>query len=128
LLKKFLSSIVAGSTMFFIAACYGPPMGFGSAAMWTIKAKTSGNKPIPGLRVSILEYVPNYATPDTILIEYTDSTGTFSQRINTYHANEAVNYAALIRDVDGSLNEGAFRDTVIQKPGSDSSTVIMNLQ
>jgi hypothetical protein len=103
-------------------------MGFGSGAMWTIKAKTSGSKPIRGLRVSVLEYVPNYPTPDTILTEFTDSMGIFSQRINTYHANETVNYAALIRDIDGDLNEGAFRDTLIPKPGNDSSTVIMNLQ
>jgi hypothetical protein len=128
ILKKVLSSLVAGSTMFVIAACYGPPAGYGSAGMWTIKAKTSGNKPVPGLRVSILEYVLNYTKPDTILTEYTDTAGIFSQWITTYHHNETVNYAALIQDIDGSLNEGAFRDTLIPKTDSDSSTVILNPQ
>jgi hypothetical protein len=125
IIKNFLSYILAGSTMFFIAACYGVLTSYRTDGWWKITAKTSDNKPISGLRLSILEYVLNNPTPDTLMTEYTDSAGIFDQPLETGHKYETVNYAALIRDVDDTLNQGAFRDTLIPKTG-DSLTVILN--
>jgi hypothetical protein len=127
LLKNFLSYIIAGSTMFVIAACYGVASMYRNDGWWKITVKTSDNKPISGLRVSILEYVLNSPRPDTLMTEYTDSTGTFCQPLETNHKYDTVNYAALIQDMDSSLNEGAFRDTLIPKAG-DSITVVLNRQ
>lgn len=127
ILKNFLSYIIAGSTMFVIAACYGPLVNYRNDGWWKITAKTSDNKPVLGLRVSILEYVLNAAGPDTLMTEYTDSAGIFCQPLETNHKYETVNYAALIQDIDGSANEGSFRDTLFPKTG-DSITVILNKQ
>jgi hypothetical protein len=127
ILKKVLSSLVAGSTMFVIAACYGPLVNYRNDGWWKITVKTSENKPVSGLRVSILEYVLNSAGPDTLMTEYTDSAGIFCQPLETNHKYETVNYAALIQDIDSLANEGAFRDTLVPKT-SDSLTVILNRQ
>lgn len=125
ILKNFLSYIIAGSTMFVIAACYGVMSAYRTDGWWKITAKTSDNKPISGLRVSILEYVLNNPTPDTLMTDFTDSSGIFYQRLETSHKYETVNYTAFIQDIDSLANEGAFRDTLIPKI-SDSLTVILN--
>ena len=124
IIKKILSYLLAGSTMFFIAACYGVLSSYRNDGWWKITAKSSDNKPVSGLRVSILEYVLNNPTPDTLMTEYTDSTGVFNQPLETSHKDETVNYAALIQDVDDSLNQGAFRDTLVPKTSAEIIVIL----
>jgi hypothetical protein len=126
--KKILTAAIAGSTSFFIAACYGSPYNYGFIGNWNIRVKTSDNKPIQGLKVSILEYVVGVAQPDTLDSLTTDSTGTVWAQLEAYHRDQDYHHAALIRDVDGDMNNGEFRDTLIAKRDSTETTVILNRQ
>jgi hypothetical protein len=126
--KKLLTAALAGGISLVIAACYGTPYNYAFVGTWTIHVKSKTNVPIPGLKVSILEYVVGYAAPDSENVVYTDSNGIAFTQLETYHSGEDYHHAALIQDIDSLQNGGAFRDTLIAKNAPDSSTVILNPQ
>jgi hypothetical protein len=126
--KKFLYILITGSTSVFIACCYGPPVGWANLGHWTIKTKNKDNKPIYGLEITVLQYVGETVTPDTLDTQITDSTGTSTFSLETYNKNAAHRHEAAIRDIDGADNGGQFADTLITKSTSDESTVVLKIQ
>ncbi len=124
--KKILYFLVTGSTSVFIAACYGMPVGFGSLGTWTIRTEDGENQPIEGLEVTVLQFVGNSPTADTLDRRETDSTGTALFNLTTYDQDASHIHQALIRDIDGDANGGTFNDTLVTKEESDQSTIEMH--
>lgn len=126
--KKVLYLLITGSTSIFIAACYGMPVGFGDLGTWTIRTKNKDNQPIEGLDVSVLQFVGNAQTADTLDVQKTDSTGTVMVYLTTYDKDASHRHEAIIRDTDENENGGLFRDTLITKGLSEESVIQMKIK
>jgi hypothetical protein len=123
--KKLLYLLITGSTTVFIAACYGMMAGMGDIRAWTIRTQNGNNEPIPGLEVTILEFGGNSDTPDTLVVQQTDSTGTVSLPLYHSESDTSIKHEAFIRDIDSIENGGIFQDTIITKGDSDVTIISM---
>jgi hypothetical protein len=123
--KKLLYLLITGSTSVFIAACYGMTAGIGDIRTWTIRTQNGNNEPIPGLEVTVLEFGGNSDTPDTIVVQQTDPTGTVSLPLYCSESDTSIRHEALIHDIDSIENGGIFQDTIITKGNSDVTIISM---
>jgi hypothetical protein len=126
--KKVIYFLVTGSTSVFIAACYGMPVGYGNLGKWVILLKNNENRPIQGLKVTVVQYRSDADFPDTLDASLSDSTGTSCHFLTTYNKKASHRHEAIIQDIDSIQNNGFFKDTIIVKTGSEESTVIMQPQ
>ncbi len=123
--KKLLYLLVTGSTSVFIAACYGMPAEFVSLGSWTIKVRNEDNEPIRGLEVIVLQYSGGAVTPDTFDVQLTDSSGNSLHHLSAFDQNVSHRHEALISDIDGEENGGAYSDTLIARNGSEETSIIL---
>jgi hypothetical protein len=119
ILKALLLLAVTGSITVFIAACYGMPTQF--FGFWTIRAKTSSNTPIPGLSVTLVQYIRGDTLADSLYNELTNANGEVRFRLQGYQGD---GFGVRVSDIDGAQNGGPYQERKISKDTSDVTEVI----
>jgi hypothetical protein len=123
-LKKILLLLLAGSMTVFIAACYGPRVGYHLIGKWVVRVKNSSARPIPGLKVALLRNRGG-AVVDTADVRTTDDAGMVVFMVDTYKNLGPVSFSAVLHDTGSSTIGRTYRDTVVQQGLADSTVVTL---
>jgi len=121
--RKLLFLFITGSTTLVVAACYGTPAGIRILNDWTIRVRDQNDDPIPGLKVTIFQYVDDAVTPRILSVESTDALGNMSTVLTSDYDYTTYRHEVLIEDIDGEANGGTFPDTQIARDGKEETIV-----
>jgi len=122
--------LTASSICLFLAACFTSPVTYRDLGIWTITVHDEQQRPIEGLQITVRQRIPKRQADqiDTMYVEATDTNGSVMAPLYTYDSSAPYRHEAVIKDIDSTLNGGAFADTMIFKGDDAESIAIMRAE